>query len=168
MHNVAGDGSSPRRRGTRTGSLSNATSLRFIPAQAGNTRSSICATMSIAVHPRAGGEHGASDQPQNPCNGSSPRRRGTPIARPRAVRSQRFIPAQAGNTAAMALERVVPAVHPRAGGEHDMERSRMLAGDGSSPRRRGTLPPGRSCRRSRRFIPAQAGNTGGSLGFGGE
>ncbi|ABI62271.1 Hypothetical protein GbCGDNIH1_1373 [Granulibacter bethesdensis CGDNIH1] len=51
------------------------------------------------------------------------------------------------------------AVHPRAGGEHDHNRVLINRLHGSSPRRRGTRKNISHPDISRRFIPAQAGNT---------
>jgi len=70
-----------------------------------------------------------------------------------------FIPAHAGNTARLRVDKRLPAVHPRACGEHFWQHNRRIAETGSSPRMRGTrsgplLKPPR-----RRFIPAHAGNT---------
>ena len=74
---------------------------------------------------------------------------------------QRFIPAQAGNTSARRGSSPRWSVHPRAGGEHRPPTRRVSLANGSSPRRRGTLAAQRHADRVRRFIPAQAGNTGG-------
>ena len=52
---------------------------------------------------------------------------------------RRFIPAWAGNTQLRAQRGVTPAVHPRVGGEHNVEPIDTRGRYGSSPRGRGTL-----------------------------
>ena len=152
-------GSSPRRRGTPSASRALSMIGRFIPAQAGNTRDSTVIISLPPVHPRAGGEHTLPVNHFRAVIGSSPRRRGTRPVRRHVLRQLRFIPAQAGNTTLVDFVASHQAVHPRAGGEHDITNEINQIPIGSSPRRRGTpwsseyRPPGR------RFIPAQAGNT---------
>ncbi|APH52094.1 Hypothetical protein GbCGDNIH5_1369 [Granulibacter bethesdensis] len=93
---------------------------RFIPAQAGNTTIPAWNRLSAAVHPRAGGEHVSVHIVLPRDSGSSPRRRGTPCGNAGIEGDDRFIPAQAGNTAhATPVSRPAP-VHPRAGGEHTL------------------------------------------------
>ena len=71
--------------------------------------------------------------------GSSPRLRGTRGEEIHDCVRRRFIPAPAGNTI-NELERLgVPAVHPRACGEHSFGKRRQIE--------------------LKRFIPAPAGNT---------
>ena len=173
------DGSSPRMRGTRRAGIRHSERGRFIPAHAGNTRTSSCARPRRPVHPRACGEHASAATVTDRSVGSSPRMRGTRRDRDADQTSWRFIPAHAGNTRARCTilppRRFIPAhagntlaasdslaespVHPRACGEHVTAHSQGSVGDGSSPRMRGTrserfalLPPDR-------FIPAHAGNT---------
>ena len=135
---------------------------RFIPARAGNTVWEDLARPASAVHPRAGGEHGAGYRVQALEPGSSPRGRGTPDVVDLSAGGHRFIPARAGNTSRAAFRAGSSSVHPRAGGEHaDSERDpENLAG--SSPRGRGTLPGGIGGAAHERFIPARAGNTSGA------
>ena len=94
-----------------------------------------------------------------PCVGSSPRVRGTLEAPRDSSRSQRFIPACAGNTAAVLRASLELAVHPRVCGEHPVDVARALRPGGSSPRVRGTLVIPRGQPFIYRFIPACAGNT---------
>ena len=152
-------GSSPRVRGTREPVLDDNPPVRFIPARAGNTTNRLISAAWRTVHPRACGEHTASANSLGLVYGSSPRVRGTPSARSGSRRSPRFIPARAGNTPGGRRHGSWPAVHPRACGEHFAGAAGPVAGNGSSPRVRGTRRA-RKCRRvRRRFIPARAGNT---------
>ena len=80
-----------------------------------------------------------------------------------ATHSCRFIPAGAGNSVVVMPWMVVPAVHPRGGGElmaTAMQRRPMF---GSSPRGRGTRLLALQRSPFRRFIPAGAGNSRGRL-----
>ena len=92
---------------------------RFIPAWAGNTRSSSCSTSEAPVHPRVGGEHLPWARLRFCQTGSSPRGRGTLLARMLDAEIGRFIPAWAGNTCQDCLKDRNPPVHPRVGGEHE-------------------------------------------------
>ena len=90
--------------------------------------------------------------------GSSPRLRGTAVARLIRAGHRRFIPAPAGNGRAASVRRVGVAVHPRACGERERLRNAQEAIGGSSPRLRGTVHPAGWRIAPRRFIPAPAGN----------
>ena len=152
-------GSSPRGRGTRVRLGGHFGLVRFIPARAGNTVSSLTSPASPSVHPRAGGEHWIAGADAINEVGSSPRGRGTPPVEDGVEATDRFIPARAGNTHEASAIRIPATVHPRAGGEHVGALLFSLFVSGSSPRGRGTQE-GRSERAlSRRFIPARAGNT---------
>ena len=93
------------------------------------------------------------------CYGSSPRVRGTHVARCAGTTHQRFIPACAGNTCAAARSGRSPTVHPRVCGEHCRPVSSEVRITGSSPRVRGTRDEGNIAWDDHRFIPACAGNT---------
>ena len=75
-----------------------------------------------------------------------------------ARRTRRFIPACAGNSAPAKASSVSATVHPRVCGEQRRRRDLRRAGDGSSPRVRGTALLARSDAVPSRFIPACAGN----------
>ena len=132
---------------------------RFIPARAGNTARALRRACSRPVHPRAGGEHAVSNFSASRIPGSSPRGRGTRAGPARRDARHRFIPARAGNTCGPSRRSGTPAVHPRAGGEHQWPEAGDSRWTGSSPRGRGTpqVTPERCL--ERRFIPARAGNT---------
>ena len=175
-------GSSPRARGTRPRSGAahqrwpvhprargerlrcpggGSTSLRFIPASAGNAYAGEHSAASSGSSPRARGTLAAM-RTAGRRDGSSPRARGTRPETVRAAQSGRFIPASAGNA------RSASSHAARDSGLHD----------GSSPRARGTpvaeLHPERAAVHPRergeraaaatprccqiRFIPASAGN----------
>ena len=116
-----------------------AASVRFIPACAGNSSARGCRRRGPTVHPRVCGELTMAARCRGGAIGSSPRVRGTPSLRLRAVRPLRFIPACAGNS--------------------PLTIASTASRYGSSPRVRGT--PRRSCTASapQRFIPACAGNS---------
>ena len=67
-------GSSPPARGTLKVLDHRAPGLRFIPARAGNTRSSLSVSSSSSVHPRPRGEH-VQHGPHRPVGASSSRGR---------------------------------------------------------------------------------------------
>ena len=117
LHDLAA-GSSPRARGTHPARCSGAYCGRFIPARAGNTRTSAIASANSPVHPRARGEHGQVSRGSLCRFGSSPRARGTLCGEGGGPGKLRFIPARAGNTWARGRNDAGTAVHPRASGEH--------------------------------------------------
>ena len=127
-------GSSPRVRGTLQRYSQPCGHQRFIPACAGNTRTTISKGQPTTVHPRVCGEHQFSIDAALRSPGSSPRVRGTTdVWSEKAVRRIgssprvrgtlsdrnlyciliRFIPACAGNTPDPAQDGDVVAVHPR-------------------------------------------------------
>ena len=151
-------GSSPRMRGTGCRVFRVHGPRRFIPAHAGNRRSSLASRPASAVHPRACGEQDDEGEPHFSSSGSSPRMRGTGRARRFPLLKHRFIPAHAGNRSAFRRSSSVISVHPRACGEQNALLSILAPAPGSSPRMRGTgvfLGVGRLVSR---FIPAHAGN----------
>ena len=70
-------GSSPRTRGTGVGAADGHRERRFIPAHAGNRKSSRPTPASATVHPRARGEQVVGALEFDAHDGSSPRTRGT-------------------------------------------------------------------------------------------
>ncbi len=152
-------GSSPRGRGTLRTPLLQTILTRFIPAWTGNTYGNTSTIMVSPVHPRVDGEHVWKYINDHGVSGSSPRGRGTPVCVQSSFPPYRFIPAWAGNTRC-AWERInLSSVHPRVGGEHVPLSAHYSDVFGSSPRGRGTRHDYRQPWRSRRFIPAWAGNT---------
>ena len=82
VEQIAGEhnGSSPRGRGTLPACEAREQRVRFIPAWAGNTELSACASEESSVHPRVGGEHSSSPGLYQLPSGSSPRGRGTLVS----------------------------------------------------------------------------------------
>ena len=152
-------GSSPRVRGTRIGADPQSRVLRFIPACAGDTPCPCRNASAPAVHPRVCGGHPTSARLAPPTGGSSPRVRGTPVEATPALVLLRFIPACAGDTAAISARRIDGPVHPRVCGGHNDFLPPLTAERGSSPRVRGTPSRARVFRYPNRFIPACAGDT---------
>ena len=132
-------GSSPRMRGTLRRWLERLRCPRIIPAHAGNTRLVLRHHGKPEDHPRACGEHYR----------SIPGKCSTPG----------IIPAHAGNTSTIGCPSSSTRDHPRACGEHYLVMFVVFAMMGSSPRMRGTRDRFRRNGRSRRIIPAHAGNT---------
>ena len=155
----AGNGSSPRARGTRSTMHRPLAIARFIPASAGNTCSRARSSIGTSVHPRERGEHSISGSVCAASVGSSPRARGTPCRSMRKYSCVRFIPASAGNTGSASNVGWSAPVHPRERGEHAEKALPFTVAAGSSPRARGTRASGVIVHPHRRFIPASAGNT---------
>ncbi len=75
------------------------------------------------------------------------------------MKSKRFIPAGAGNTAADSRAGHHRPVYPRWRGEHQLSDVSLAWRHGLSPLARGTRGVRRRLKRQCRFIPAGAGNT---------
>ena len=161
------DGSSPRMRGTYLSTHVCRRPGRFIPAYAGNMPPIDISTTKGSVHPRVCGEHDTSTGRVVDSAGSSPRMRGTLNAACAIADHCRFIPAYAGNMLKMARRTSRLPVHPRVCGEHSAMTGLLGLLAGSSPRMRGTWNPRCQFGKSRRFIPAYAGNMNwqGNIGF---
>ena len=112
------DGSSPRGRGKPRRRRRRSNRRRLIPARAGKTPVRARAVRDRWAHPRAGGENRRSARGRWSHGGSSPRGRGKPSQRSRALVSRRLIPARAGKTASSCARSRSRAAHPRAGGEN--------------------------------------------------
>ncbi len=132
---------------------------RFIPAGAGNTVPRIISLSSSTVYPRWRGEHSASLMPIIGLGGLSPLARGTQIWGAPLMKSKRFIPAGAGNTAADSRAGHHRPVYPRWRGEHQLSDVSLAWRHGLSPLARGTPVHIRFLVARSRFIPAGAGNT---------
>ena len=152
-------GSSPRVRGTVSIPKSKASSIRFIPACAGNSIVEKSRAQRSPVHPRVCGEQPETVSHANVHDGSSPRVRGTGIAIPDGQEIDRFIPACAGNSVKDLGLKILKPVHPRVCGEQIRTSEQIRVSRGSSPRVRGTDDVRASQSIQFRFIPACAGNS---------
>ncbi len=151
-------GSSPRARGTEHDSVGIRRHDRFIPASAGNGRSTPCMQTHSPVHPRERGERIKASRASRRKSGSSPRARGTERFPPCRCKTGRFIPASAGNGSLNAALRACASVHPRERGERTSAAGGLILCRGSSPRARGTGRRHGGGDPRQRFIPASAGN----------
>ena len=163
MPRCSNTGSSPRVRGTRVCAVDVQDGWRFIPACAGNSRSTTAVLVPRTVHPRVCGELRRDAHSRREVAGSSPRVRGTRFGLAVACPRGRFIPACAGNSCSPAATNRRCSVHPRVCGELPSRTSVIETPNGSSPRVRGTPRSGGQKPSGRRFIPACAGNSGALL-----
>ncbi len=152
-------GSSPRLWGTPSAPSPSPLSRRFIPTPVGNTPVMISASIAIAVHPHACGEHALPKRISQEIQGSSPRLWGTRHIRRGYGSRDRFIPTPVGNTHSEARAPPGAAVHPHACGEHSISPASMAVAAGSSPRLWGTHTKSTVESRVLRFIPTPVGNT---------
>ena len=111
-------GSSPRLWGTCLGTGTRRTEDRFIPTPVGNMSASTNASMVVAVHPHACGEHQTRPRFRNRLFGSSPRLWGTYLRSTAWSFSFRFIPTPVGNIRHWTRSGGLKTVHPHACGEH--------------------------------------------------
>ena len=152
-------GSSPRMRGTLGFSVTNTNDAGIIPAYAGNTWRPSSNLRCVRDHPRVCGEHEAFGTSASKAQGSSPRMRGTLVARiPEEIRGW-IIPAYAGNTSLPKVFAMLTRDHPRVCGEHPIMIAVQVLSPGSSPRMRGTLGFAIVLPSIFGIIPAYAGNT---------
>ena len=139
----------------------------LIPAHAGNTPYTRTRPTSWRAHPRSRGEHQKLGHPLGKCSGSSPLTRGTRPVACGGVNFKGLIPAHAGNTVASCAISRRNRAHPRSRGEHSRRVFRLGRDEGSSPLTRGTQEGAELGKGGLGLIPAHAGNTTVSCGFGG-
>ena len=156
---MLGGGSSPRVRGTRRRDEGARRVQRIIPAGAGNSATTSPALIFVPDHPRVCGELTVKEHREMFPDGSSPRVRGTRLARRRRCSGRRIIPACAGNSIASRSTRVAASDHPRVCGELEEGSREGWWRAGSSPRVRGTPAHRRPDEHVGRIIPACAGNS---------
>ena len=150
-------GPSPRRRGSPSPKWPPRASSGSIPAQAGEPSEYASESLSIRVHPRAGGGAPPTKTTSRRPPGPSPRRRGSRSRGRHAGRQRGSIPAQAGEPRPAEPRRSPRRVHPRAGGGAIGNTHKVPAVGGPSPRRRGSPLTQMEHRPARGSIPAQAG-----------
>ncbi|SUF33785.1 Domain of uncharacterised function (DUF2825) [Salmonella enterica] len=131
-------GLSPLARGTQHWNITEHAHYRFIPAGAGNTHEQSRRPAPLPVYPRWRGEHITRKIRLSINCGLSPLARGTPPPGVRRERSDRFIPAGAGNTRQISVRRPDLAVYPRWRGEHVAQAEARANIGGLSPLARGT------------------------------
>ena len=152
-------GSSPLSRGIPSLGCENTELIRIIPALAGNTLPLRQRLSIFRDHPRSRGEYMSWFAVTCCTHGSSPLSRGILSTMSDVVRSDRIIPALAGNTPSAQSTACLTSDHPRSRGEYFVEVVVDVDACGSSPLSRGIR------RRSLRLItgdgiiPALAGNT---------
>ena len=150
-------------RGTHGLNVQGSTFDGIIPAYAGNTFAHPFVAALRGDHPRVCGEHFRQLSAAQKRAGSSPRMRGTPLAKILLFALHGIIPAYAGNTC---LPLAVPTPkrdHPRVCGEHVPSAAMGMIGSGSSPRMRGTPTASGVGVPLIGIIPAYAGNTGDNM-----
>ena len=152
-------GSSPLSRGIHGDQYASGLMGRIIPALAGNTPAQEHMLYSTWDHPRSRGEYGREKIFFPPGSGSSPLSRGIRRSSPRHPRSQRIIPALAGNTGIIRTNLQPMGDHPRSRGEYALQETSYPTPGGSSPLSRGILFSVEILESTERIIPALAGNT---------
>ena len=152
-------GSSPRMRGSHMALTMPSVSVGIIPAHAGLTSLRTSLAKRPGDHPRACGAHTARSMARRAIWGSSPRMRGSPYVVLLHDLVPGIIPAHAGLTSSLPLQRQAVSDHPRACGAHRASQLWTARSSGSSPRMRGSRRPLSVYYHSCGIIPAHAGLT---------
>ena len=152
-------GSSPRMRGSQIHDAFVVSRLGIIPAHAGLTYFFKITKRCIRDHPRACGAHPSGTSTLSAGGGSSPRMRGSRRAQLQDRERAGIIPAHAGLTVSIVLDKTTKWDHPRACGAHMAVGTAVLLAQGSSPRMRGSLLRGTAMPAALGIIPAHAGLT---------
>ena len=152
-------GSSPLSRGIRDSGVHVRGPQGIIPALAGNTSLTVSNAAPTSDHPRSRGEYHPSVGGST-IGGSSPLSRGIPVVMTSPCRDGGIIPALAGNTPAPHQSEPSVPDHPRSRGEYRDPECVTVYEDGSSPLSRGIRRVWNTRPKTRRIIPALAGNTG--------
>ncbi|RYQ24033.1 hypothetical protein PG2029B_1429 [Bifidobacterium pseudolongum subsp. globosum] len=152
-------GSSPHMRGKHSGRPRKWGPARIIPAHAGQTKTSGRTYAAPSDHPRTCGANSAPPAHRPSPAGSSPHMRGKLIHHQTDLVCNRIIPAHAGQTAVWRARRRRVSDHPRTCGANIGGRMTHAALHGSSPHMRGKQAYTDLLGKSRRIIPAHAGQT---------
>ncbi len=139
---------------------------RFIPARAGNTIPHRTRFLYLSVYPRSRGKYGMTLAQLQALSGLSPLAREIRHIVLRANLHGRFIPARAGNTGRRRPADATRPVYPRSRGKYCKVSVSIMPTSGLSPLAREIRAWQCEESRSRRFIPARAGNTSGARGCG--
>ena len=134
---VNSSGLSPRVRGNLGADMGRDYDIRSIPARAGEPSRLSCRRSWTAVYPRACGGTYEFDEPEVGVIGLSPRVRGNPHIHTHTPRSDRSIPARAGEPGETGRWGYLCRVYPRACGGTDAPLPVSLSIMGLSPRVRG-------------------------------
>ena len=156
-------GSSPRMRGKPRARHVMRCARRIIPAHAGQTPFSATNSRSKKDHPRACGANHMQWLIEVFIHGSSPRMRGKQKLTQRVRVICRIIPAHAGQTSVSNIAATLYSDHPRACGANVISNARCNVIFGSSPRMRGKRRERQAAAKTRRIIPAHAGQTSMTL-----
>ncbi len=152
-------GPSPRVRGKLQWHKGGVSSIRSIPARAGETPSGPCLGSSEWVHPRACGGNCSATLLRRLLESPSPRVRGKLGSDASSLFCSGSIPARAGETERRFTGSVTSTVHPRACGGNSRSFTRPFSSRGPSPRVRGKLEWVQFPTFDPRSIPARAGET---------
>ena len=153
------NGLSPRGRGKQHVGGRPRAGLRSIPAWAGETLAVGRDCTLIEVYPRVGGGNLNQSRAGQAANGLSPRGWGKLRGYALVVAGQGSIPAWAGETRHIVVQRSAPMVYPRVGGGNVLAVEEAQKDWGLSPRGRGKRFWRPSSRAVSRSIPAWAGET---------
>ena len=152
-------GSSPLTRGKQQLQLGLQEGGRLIPAHAGKTTVGIRPGSRSTAHPRSRGENEKARDAAGIPWGSSPLTRGKHLLAEELEDVERLIPAHAGKTDRMFLQRPSVEAHPRSRGENRGEVGSAHAEGGSSPLTRGKRRLTLATLLFSGLIPAHAGKT---------
>ena len=131
----------------------------LIPAYAGKTSYYKSDVLGLGAHPRVCGENIYPSLKAYTARGSSPRMRGKLSTWVFVRLIHGLIPAYAGKTSGVTVDRDNAEAHPRVCGENALPTSANFEATGSSPRMRGKLVLGLGNAIKDRLIPAYAGKT---------
>ena len=159
-------GSSPLARGLPPAGLPRPLTPGIIPARAGFTLLDSADRIIGPDHPRSRGVYSTGRFAGRLIQGSSPLARGLPCLTAHKLTLARIIPARAGFTQRRSGPRALRWDHPRSRGVYCRWAGRRGSSRGSSPLARGLRTGCSRPQRATRIIPARAGFTGRSAGFG--
>ena len=131
------EGSSPHARGALAACREFCVTVGIIPACAGSTSRKFCTEPHVRDHPRMRGEHTAQLAANSVKDGSSPHARGALLFVLPGGSGGGIIPACAGSTQIITVQKGIDRDHPRMRGEHRQLNGVPQEVYGSSPHARG-------------------------------